>query len=172
MAVPEGLLGTSSRHVPRPRFARIARFARTQNRLSPILSNKASGCQSGTAIPASRWWLFFCPASRRSRDGGAGGIRTLDTAFQPYNGLANRRLQPLGHSTNRFFRRATGERPLWFPAGRGRQPYGHQPFPQATEGRPFALERRLAQGGLLRGKWPIPAAFCCPPPETAAARQR
>ena len=32
-------------------------------------------------------------------NGGAGGIRTLDTAFQPYNGLANRRLQPLGHST-------------------------------------------------------------------------
>ena len=31
--------------------------------------------------------------------GGAGGIRTLDTAFQPYNGLANRRLQPLGHSS-------------------------------------------------------------------------
>ena len=26
-----------------------------------------------------------------------GGIRTLDRAFQPYNGLANRRLQPLGH---------------------------------------------------------------------------
>ena len=30
-------------------------------------------------------------------DGGAGGIRTLDRALQPYNGLANRRLQPLGH---------------------------------------------------------------------------
>ncbi len=29
--------------------------------------------------------------------GGETGIRTLDTAFQPYNGLANRRLQPLGH---------------------------------------------------------------------------
>jgi hypothetical protein len=29
--------------------------------------------------------------------GGAGGIRTLDRALQPYNGLANRRLQPLGH---------------------------------------------------------------------------
>jgi hypothetical protein len=29
--------------------------------------------------------------------GGKAGIRTLDTAFQPYNGLANRRLQPLGH---------------------------------------------------------------------------
>ena len=31
--------------------------------------------------------------------GGAGGIRTLDTALRPYNGLANRRLQPLGHSS-------------------------------------------------------------------------
>jgi hypothetical protein len=34
-----------------------------------------------------------------SKDGGAGGIRTLDRALQPYNGLANRRLQPLGHSS-------------------------------------------------------------------------
>src|SRR3954469_14264299 len=52
--------------------------------------------RSGTAIPLrSRWWIV----SRSKRDGGAGGIRTLDTAFQPYNGLANRRLQPLGHST-------------------------------------------------------------------------
>ena len=33
------------------------------------------------------------------KDGGAGGIRTLDRALQPYNGLANRRLQPLGHSS-------------------------------------------------------------------------
>jgi hypothetical protein len=31
------------------------------------------------------------------RIGGDGGIRTLDRALQPYNGLANRRLQPLGH---------------------------------------------------------------------------
>ena len=29
--------------------------------------------------------------------GGEGGIRTLDTSIRPYNGLANRRLQPLGH---------------------------------------------------------------------------
>ncbi len=28
---------------------------------------------------------------------GEGGIRTLDTGVSPYNGLANRRLQPLGH---------------------------------------------------------------------------
>lgn len=30
-------------------------------------------------------------------DGGDGGIRTLDRPLQAYNGLANRRLQPLGH---------------------------------------------------------------------------
>ncbi len=32
--------------------------------------------------------------------GGVGGIRTLGTALNPYNGLANRRLQPLGHHSN------------------------------------------------------------------------
>ena len=31
--------------------------------------------------------------------GGAGGIRTLDRPLQACNGLANRRLQPLGHSS-------------------------------------------------------------------------
>src|SRR5204863_5921078 len=42
-----------------------------------------------------------CPPATRSRakGGGDGGIRTLDRALQPYNGLANRRLQPLGHSS-------------------------------------------------------------------------
>ena len=39
------------------------------------------------------------PKPRRAKGGGAGGIRTLDRALQPYNGLANRRLQPLGHSS-------------------------------------------------------------------------
>ena len=33
------------------------------------------------------------------RFGGEAGIRTLGRAFRPYNGLANRRLQPLGHLT-------------------------------------------------------------------------
>ena len=33
--------------------------------------------------------------------GGDAGIRTLDTALRPYNGLANRRLQPLGHVSGR-----------------------------------------------------------------------
>jgi hypothetical protein len=42
------------------------------------------------------------PATRSPpglRGGGAGGIRTLDRPLQAYNGLANRRLQPLGHSS-------------------------------------------------------------------------
>ena len=47
--------------------------------------------------PASREGT--CEARSAKQDGGAGGIRTLDRALQPYNGLANRRLQPLGHSS-------------------------------------------------------------------------
>src|ERR1044072_3947359 len=31
---------------------------------------------------------------------GEGGIRTPDKVLRPYNGLANRRLQPLGHLSN------------------------------------------------------------------------
>src|SRR5438270_2692218 len=33
----------------------------------------------------------------KQQSGGEGGIRTLDRVVRPYNGLANRRLQPLGH---------------------------------------------------------------------------
>lgn len=36
-------------------------------------------------------------AENQQKHGGDGGIRTLDTGLSPYNGLANRRLQPLGH---------------------------------------------------------------------------
>ena len=35
--------------------------------------------------------------------GGEGGIRTLGTGVSPYNGLANRRLQPLGHLSGDLF---------------------------------------------------------------------
>src|SRR6187399_2739969 len=69
------------------------------------------------------------------RVGGAGGIRTLDTALQPYNGLANRRLQPLGHSTIRTSAALLAEGLCWLPLragslsatnqipGRGRAPF-------------------------------------------------
>ena len=52
---------------------------------------------------------LFCKAFRTIPDiaikgnGGDGGIRTLDRALQPYNGLANRRLQPLGHVSGGCF---------------------------------------------------------------------
>ena len=36
---------------------------------------------------------------QRAKAGGEAGIRTLGRALRPYNGLANRRLQPLGHLT-------------------------------------------------------------------------
>ena len=39
------------------------------------------------------------PSISQREIGGEAGIRTLGTAFRPYNGLANRRLQPLGHLT-------------------------------------------------------------------------
>ena len=47
---------------------------------------------------------------RRAKSGGEAGIRTLGRAFRPYNGLANHRLQPLGHLTatrNLSIRRAS-----------------------------------------------------------------
>jgi hypothetical protein len=53
-------------------------------------------------------------------DGGAGGIRTLDRALQPYNGLANRRLQPLGHSSMRADMPDAGarrKRQMWIAQG-------------------------------------------------------
>ena len=37
--------------------------------------------------------------TKRSKFGGEAGIRTLGTTLRSYNGLANRRLQPLGHLT-------------------------------------------------------------------------
>ena len=50
------------------------------------------------------------------KGGGDGGIRTLDRALQPYNGLANRRLQPLGHVSNKADMPdagATRKRQIW-----------------------------------------------------------
>jgi hypothetical protein len=48
-------------------------------------------------IPSFRFAAVGDPPWVTASSGGDGGIRTLDRALQPYNGLANRRLQPLGH---------------------------------------------------------------------------
>jgi hypothetical protein len=38
-----------------------------------------------------------CDLQGKMNAGGEGGIRTPGTGFSQYNGLANRRLKPLGH---------------------------------------------------------------------------
>src|SRR5438270_10607420 len=43
------------------------------------------------------WVAAFVRTVGIEGSGGEGGIRTLDRVVRPYNGLANRRLQPLGH---------------------------------------------------------------------------
>ena len=64
--------------------------------LSPQCGSRNENCE---LAGFSR--MFGCRTrqiSLRSRlRGGEGGIRTLGTGVSPYNGLANRRLQPLGH---------------------------------------------------------------------------
>jgi hypothetical protein len=55
-------------------------------------------------------------------DGGDGGIRTLDRPLQAYNGLANRRLQPLGHVSSKADMpdaAACRKRQMWRAAGPG-----------------------------------------------------
>lgn len=41
--------------------------------------------------------FVFDACDRSNLINGEAGIRTRDTGLTPYNGLANRRLQPLGH---------------------------------------------------------------------------
>ena len=56
--------------------------------------------------PERRWGVrrvngCRCPFGKElpEKNGGEAGIRTLGRGLCPYNGLANRRLQPLGHLT-------------------------------------------------------------------------
>ena len=97
------------------------------NSLSLSAPNRVKGW--GTRQAAGRNAAQFRVLARHN--GGDGGIRTLDRALQPYNGLANRRLQPLGHISNRCFRWETR-----------RKAYAQQPH----------MTRRLAvrQGTNLR----------------------
>ncbi len=61
----------------------------------------ADGGPQGPATPGAarrtRRFELAAETSRPSLESGEGGIRTPDTGLNPYNGLANRRLQPLGH---------------------------------------------------------------------------
>ena len=69
---------------------------------------------NGLPLPAASRSGFAKLAETKT--GGDGGIRTLDRALQPYNGLANRRLQPLGHISSRADMpeaEARRKRPIW-----------------------------------------------------------
>ena len=79
--------------VARP--CRLHAQARAERRRSP--TNMRSLASSRTAIRVRRELSGEQAEIARAQAGGDGGIRTLDRALQPYNGLANRRLQPLGH---------------------------------------------------------------------------
>lgn len=61
-----------------------------------------------------------------SDNGGGRGIRTLGRALQPYDGLANRCLQPLGHPSARAPFLATGPPPCQWRCCRSGSPIGHR----------------------------------------------
>ena len=67
---------------------RVTREARSTPILWQLSSRKVS---------KSRRWIEL------EESGGEGGIRTPGRGFGPYNGLANRRLQPLGHLSGELF---------------------------------------------------------------------
>jgi hypothetical protein len=75
------------------------------------METKGAGRSPGDAESASTNRRSASVSSAKSGKhvirGGDGGIRTLDRPLQAYNGLANRRLQPLGHVsvTGRYARR-------------------------------------------------------------------
>src|ERR1041384_3371939 len=89
----------------------------------------------GVWVGARREEVLVESAGRTFTGNGVGGIRTLDRGFRPYNGLANRRLQPLGHHSG-----DRGKRPSipGYATRRGR--------PAAT-GPLGALRRRVRRPG-------------------------
>ena len=101
----------------------------------------------------------------RKKAGGDGGIRTLDRALQPYNGLANRRLQPLGHISgcHAYARRVvTSQAPDRMPGfrigGLLRPPASNSAHPPARKPHRQADIRRM---WTTRGRGLAPARCAC-----------
>lgn len=108
-----GGLGHGLYHMAVAQFDRIGERSlpspRLFNRPTPHRSSPSRIRDSTVAATAAALalWVFTYGyplkkgifLSNFNLTGGAGGIRTLDTPLQAYNGLANRRLQPLGHSS-------------------------------------------------------------------------
>jgi hypothetical protein len=88
--------------------------------------------------------------SGNDANGGAGGIRTLDRPLQAYNGLANRRLQPLGHSS--IARICLTRGPA--ASGRFRLRRGHlRALPLCTHFRKRRASRGARLGCIFRALW-------------------
>lgn len=78
----------------RMRWKRVISWFETRDVASLLTMRSVHRCYQAAQC---RNRLCPCHAKPKAQDGGDRGIRTLDRALQPYNGLANRRLQPLGH---------------------------------------------------------------------------
>ena len=78
----------------RMRWKRVISWFETRDVASLLTMRSVHRCYQAAQC---RNRLCPCHPKPKAQDGGDRGIRTLDRALQPYNGLANRRLQPLGH---------------------------------------------------------------------------
>src|SRR6266704_4809825 len=78
---------------------------------------------------------------------GEGGIRTPGRGFSPYNGLANRRLQPLGHLSGACAENncsASGD----FATAQGRAMFVHKPVRHQTRGSRERATMHFAKGQI------------------------
>src|SRR3954466_9348529 len=92
------------------------------------------------------------------QENGETGIRTPDTGLTPYNGLANRRLQPLGHLSSVYASNFFDDAELLMSACPRRigATWGRQPARTRTTGRicfsrhRFPVVLRLSLAGAAR----------------------
>ncbi len=90
-----------------------------RHRWSSIHAKRSPGNRTHATPPASpkkqqplaHKSLFKKDFQARGNRSGEGGIRTPDTDLNQYNGLANRRLQPLGHLSDRALSIAAARAP-------------------------------------------------------------
>ena len=113
--------------------AQSAEKTRRERRLLRAISGMAANGQCHTLSAESWLGVGFLRSGagngefQKQVNGGDGGIRTLDTPLQAYNGLANRRLQPLGHVSTLLSQPREGEwlRGFWHGAPAPCRALGH-----------------------------------------------
>jgi hypothetical protein len=95
----------------RLRYVPLTRRVHASQSRSARRGDSAAGWCSSSTVP----WRHFGDGlgdvktinKTGQETGGEAGIRTLGRSLSPYNGLANRRLQPLGHLTAAGFPKYT-----------------------------------------------------------------